>query len=148
MVQHIPQGFRIVHGTVVILQGNLEPVGQGIQPVVLQVGQKQPGHLQRIQHGIINGRLTQRFQIGLDKADIEPGVMGNQHRVPHKLPEFRQHILQLGCAPDHIIVDVGQLLDVVRNPFMGINEGGEPVDDLFVPHFDPGQLDDLVVDNR
>ncbi|GJM71419.1 hypothetical protein HMSSN036_36350 [Paenibacillus macerans] len=71
--------------------------------------------------------------------------MGDQHRVPGKLHEPPQHGFHIRSVPDHFVVDVGELLDIVRNPFMRIDEGSVTVHFLAVLHFNGGKFDDFVL---
>ena len=66
----------------------LQVVGHGIQGGLVQVRQEGPGHGDGVDVGVLEG-LALALEGRPDKARVEAGVVGHQHRVlPAELEEL------------------------------------------------------------
>ncbi|MNN10418.1 hypothetical protein D3C81_1233400 [compost metagenome] len=147
-VQDLTKGNGVINSPVMIFKGDFIFGRQGIQAVIFQSWMQQSCKFKCIQHRITQGLHVQIFKLGIDKANVEPSIMSHKNAVSGKLDKFLQHRLNIRCVLDHVIIDVSQLLNVIRDPFMRVDERSVAVNFLTFHHLDCGDFDNVVLSNR
>jgi hypothetical protein len=126
-MQHVHGGAGVVQRAVRGLGGN------GKQP--RQRGQPHRGGLFAAQHPAGQPHGAQHLRPGPgdlaprrrrpQEPDVEPGVVGDQHRVPGELEEHRQHRVDGRSIGHHRRGDAGQLHDLRRDAALRVDQRGE-----------------------
>ena len=137
------RGLRIVHGSVVVLQGDPQLLCHRIQLEAVQVRQEHPGQSHRIDDGGSIGLSKEPCKMP-DEARIKAGVVSHDHRIPAEVQEGGDPLLIGPLSPHVSVRDAGKLLDVVGNGLLRIHELGEAVYDASVLDLHGADLDDLV----
>ena len=135
--------LRIIHRTMMIVQGNPQGLGNGIQGVLGLVGQKHSGN----PHGIHAGKLCGKSlpcRIFPDKAHIKTRIVSNQHTILREFQEPRKHLFNRRRIRHHIVPDAGQFLNLIRNRHPGIDKGRKSVHDLALGDLHRTNLYDLI----
>ena len=145
--EHIQEDPRCTGGVidrpVMILQGDIQHLGDCVQGIFGVAGQEGPGHAQGVNCREAAGE-SESFGVGFYKTDIESHIVAYQHTALTKAQEGRQdQVYGLGIH-NHAVGDPGQLLDPERDWNLGVNKLGEPVPHFAVDDLDGTDLDDPV----
>ena len=81
---------------------------------------------------------------GLQEPDVEPGVVGDQHRAAGELEKHRQHRVDGRGVAHHRRGDAGQLDDLRRDAALRIDQGGELAEHHAAADLDRADLGDRV----
>ena len=131
-VQDVDSGAGVVQGPVVGRRRRAEESSEGRELVVARLVARH--ELAREGHGVEDletGPGVAGLGRGrLEEGDVEPGVVGHQHRASGELEEGWQCGLDAGCVGDHRIGDAGQDLDERRDGDMGVDQGLELAEHL------------------
>jgi len=65
------------------------------------------------------------FGSGPQESDIEPGVVGDKHRIAGELQKHRQHGVDRRGVTHHRRGDPGELHDLRRDAALRVNKGAE-----------------------
>ena len=91
--------FRVIVGHVVVLQSNLETLGQRPQTMTLVLWIEVAGKFQRVNDWLGNFWQAMTLIVDIHKAHVKGGIMGNEDTVLAKFLKLFQHLLQrLGIA--------------------------------------------------
>ena len=85
--------FRVVVGHVVVLQSNLETLGQRPQTMTLVLWIEVAGKFQRVNDWLGNFRQAMTIIVDIHKAHVKGSIMGNEDTVLAKFLKFFQHLL-------------------------------------------------------
>ena len=80
----------------------------------------------------------------LNEPHVKSSVVSHKHGVPDKFNKLFQYRLQFRSILNHVIIDIGQLLDMVWNALMRVDKSGVSAYFLALVHLNCGQLDNLV----
>ena len=105
-----------------VLERNIQGLGNGVQLKAVEIGQKKPGYGNGVQHRGVKGQL-QLLRKMVYKSHIEAGIVGYKDRIPHKLQKLRQNHVDFWVGKHHGIVDACQLLYVKGNGHVRIHKG-------------------------
>jgi hypothetical protein len=146
-VQDVDRGPRVGQRTVARLGAGGEVRGQRGE---LAVGHLVPAEQPTGEHGGVDrGRRRPRDRVlcagGLEEADVERGVVGDQHGAPGELEKAGQDGADPRGRDHHGRGDAGQDADVGRDLLARIDEGLELAEDLTTAHLDRADLGDGAV---
>ena len=127
-----------------VLQGNVQGLGNRVQLKTVQVGQKKPGNGNRIQHRGIERKL-QFLRKMVYESHIKACIVGYKDCIPHKFQKLRQNHINFWGWKHHGIVDARQLLYVEGNGDIGIHKGGEFIRNPAVRHLHGANLNDFIL---
>ena len=148
LIEQVASGLGIVVGPVVMLQGDLELLTQGVQPVTPQVRVEKAGQGEGINDRFGDLLHPMAPVAGVHEAHIEGDVMpGNDTAVAEVLEHLEDLFLALGPV-DHLIGDASQLSGLFRQWEARINEFIETLQDVTILHLNCRELDHLVIDRR
>ena len=85
--------FRVIVGHVVVLQSNLETLGQRPQTMTLVLWIEVAGKFQRVNDRLGNLGQAMTLIIDIHKAHVKGSIMGNEDTVLTKFLKFFQHLL-------------------------------------------------------
>ena len=85
--------FRVIVGHVVVLQSNLETLGQRPQTMPLVLWIEVAGKFQRVNDWLGNLRQIMTLIVDIHKTHVKGGIMGNEDTVLAKFLKFFQHLL-------------------------------------------------------
>ena len=89
--QHLGRGLRVGQRAVAGANRGVEPLRQRAQVHARQAPlQKPPRQRHRVDHGRSQPAALEPRQLGVDEADVEAGVVGDQHGALGELEERRQ----------------------------------------------------------
>ena len=94
--------------------------------------------------------LQQRITTGMAGGEraVELGIMRDYFRISHEFYQIRQGIGWKWRIRHVLVVDIGQIGDILRNRLPRVHERDEPVDDPPLLHAGGGDLRQLVVIER
>ena len=146
-VQHVDGRLRVRQRPVVGRHGGVEQVGEGRELVVrrLVAGDDASGEPDRVHHLVAGPRVAGPRRGGLEEADVERGVVRDEHGAAGELEEAGQHLLDRRGADQHRGGDPGQHLDERRHRAAGVHERLELAEDLAAAHLDRPDLGDRAV---
>ena len=108
-VEQVGGGQDVVEGAVARPMGEAERVGQGGKPQVGGVLTDQtPGHRHRVDRPGADGRARGGDEGGVEERHVEAQVVAHEHGPRRELGERREHGLDGGCAPQHVVGDAGE----------------------------------------
>ena len=88
------------------------------------------------------------FQVGLQEAPVEGGVVAHEHGVAEEFQQARQDRLDRLGPGDHAVADPGERADQRRDRDPRADQGLEGADHLAAAHLDGADLGDAVVAGR
>ena len=143
--ENMGRALRIIHGSVMILQGNSQGLGHRIQRMLRLVLQKYSGNA----HGIHIGkllRIAQSSAILHNETHIKAGIVSHHDTAFTELQKLRQDHVDLRGIHDILIPDTGKLFDLEGNGHIRIDKGGKTIHDLSTGYLYRTDLDNAVVD--
>ena len=145
-VQYVDGGPRVVERPVGGLAGDGEQPGQRCQPHAgsFLAAEHPAGQLDGAQHLRPPPSDAAPIGGGPQKPDVEPGVVGHQHRAAGELEKHRQHRADGRGIAHHRRGDAGQLHDLRRDAALRVDEGGELAQYHTAAHFDRPDFGDRV----
>ena len=85
--------FRVIVGHVVVLQSNLETLGQRPQTMTLVLWIEVAGKFQCVNDRLSNFWQTMPLIVDIHKAHVKGSIMGNENTVLAKFLKLFQHLL-------------------------------------------------------
>ena len=128
-----------------ILKRNVQRSRHNIQLELGQRRKQDPGHSHRIhisklRHNILIAAVL------LNEPHIESCIVSHQNCIPHKIQELLQHHLNARRIHHHLVRNPGQLRNLKRDRYLGIDKGTEPLCDLPPLYFHCSDFYDLIFD--
>jgi len=146
-VQDVDRGSGVGERSMVRLDGGVEMARQGGEPVVRHLVAQHDAS--RETHGVHDRRHRPRIaELGtgpLEEADVETGVVGDDHAAVSELEELRQHVCESRRARDHRVGDAGEHRDGRRDVCVGVDERGQLTGDLAATYPHGAELRDPAV---
>ena len=99
--------FRVIVGHVVVLQSNLETLGQRPQTMTLVLWIEIAGKFQRVNDWLSDFRQAMTLIVDIHKTHVKGGIMGNEDTVLTKFLKLFQHLLQWFGITDVLICNPG-----------------------------------------
>jgi hypothetical protein len=148
MVEQVQRRQDIAGGPVGRPVGEIEPVGEGREPVAsdLAAGDEGPGTV----GGAEMRRRAERHRagpgaLGGQEGEVEGDVVPDDRVTVEEVAERDKDVGGRRCGGQVIVPEPGELRDDLRQGLSGVDAGVEGVDDTAVPYGDGGDLDDAVV---
>ena len=99
--------FCVIVGHMVVLQSNLETLGQRPQTMALVLWIEVAGKFQRVNNWLIDFRQAMTLIVDIHKAHVKGSIMGNEDTVLTKFLKLFQHLLQWFGITDVLICNPG-----------------------------------------
>ena len=141
--EHLGRRERVGQRAVARPHLGVEPLGERAEVHALEpVAHQPPGQRHRVDDGRGQAAASQAGQVGVDEADVEAGVVGDEHgpgAEPQELVEHRPH----ARAPaDVVLGDAGDGGDLGRDHAARVDQALHPRRLAEPAHADRPQLDD------
>ena len=137
--------FRVIVGHVVVLQSNLETLGQRPQTMTLVLWIEIAGKFQRVNNWLGNFRQAMPLIIDIHKAHVKGSIMGHEDTVLAKFLKFFQHLLQWLSIADMLICNPGQIRRKSRKRMPRIDKLIKLSDDIALVHLAGSNLNQVIV---
>ena len=140
--------FRVIVGHVMMLQSNLETLGQRPQTMTLVLWIEVAGKFQRVNDWLSDFRQTMPLIIDIHKAHVKGSIMGNKDTVLAKFLKLFQHLLQWFGIADMLISNPSQIRRKGRQRMARIDKLIKLSDDIALVHLAGSYLNQAIVDRR
>ena len=138
--------FRVIIGHVMMLQSNLETLGQRPQTMTLVFWIEVAGKFQRVNDWLSDFRQAMPLIVDIHKTHVKGSIMGNEDAVLAKFLKLFQHLLQwLGIA-DMLISNPSQVRRKGRQRMPRIDKLIKLSDDIALVHLAGRDLNQVIVD--
>ena len=144
--EQAPRRFRIVVGHVVVLQAHSKPLGQRSQAMPFKIWVEVAGKFQRIDDWLGNLSQAMTLIVGIHKAHVKGGIMGNENRPLTKGLKFLQDLHQGFGPTDMLVGDPCQLGRKGRQRMSRIDKLVKLLNDIALVHLRSRNLDQVIVD--
>ena len=142
--QALGGGSGVVDGPVGVLERYAQALAHRSQPVGFQFRIQFPGQRQ----GVDLGRLVfeaQALQFAFQHGAVELGVVGRDGAAVHKGQQLGQQFGGIGPVPQHLVGDVGDFGDFLRQQHPGVHQLPEGIHHLAVGQLHRADFNDAVL---
>ncbi len=150
LLQHLREAQKdergalgVVHRPMMILQRNMERFGHRIQSVSRKLRQENPRERYGIHHGEVTGK-PHIVAVFPQKAHVKIRVVRHHYGGVAKREELWQDLRDGRRGKHHVVVNTGQLFNLIGNGYFGIDKGGKTLRDTSVLQAYRANLDDPV----